>query len=219
MPRWTARGALALVLFMSHYLNEERDQELNPPPKPYRVTYGIKLSFMIVAMLGVIFYFQSITTKRSAEKQFITKNHLAPQQPQLSDMPKLSVVDVASGATVDLGAHTTWVLLNIWATWCPPCQEEMPELELLQQKLNGKLLVIALSVDDSIDAVKDFKATHNPSFTMLWDNAKRTPAIFGITKYPETFLINPHGQIIYQFSGPKKWASPQALDYLVTIMR
>lgn len=133
-------------------------------------------------------------------------------------MPKFSVYDPLSSNKVDLSFDgEEMILLNIWATWCPPCQKEMPSLALLQEKLRGKLRIIALSVDDDVSAVTDFIKANNPSFTVLWDKDKASLKHFGVEKYPETFLISPDGYLTTQFSGPRDWGSALVLDYFSNI--
>jgi thiol-disulfide isomerase/thioredoxin len=198
---------------------EDNEAKLNPAPKNFRVSYAIKLGFIGITALGIGVYFQSIKTRRDAEKKFLQENHMAETTPTISIMPAIKAMEPKTGQLVDIAEPNSWTLLNIWATWCPPCREEMPSLELLQQKLKNKLHVIALSVDDNIDMVKEFMVINQPSFRVLWDHSKEASLKFGIKKYPETFLINPQGRIVAQFSGPRDWAAARAIDYLLNILK
>ncbi|USN51944.1 MAG: TlpA family protein disulfide reductase [Myxococcales bacterium] len=112
-----------------------------------------------------------------------------------------------------------WVLLNLWATWCPPCQAEMPSLEILEKNFGDKLTIIALSADDSIEPVLSYIQTHKPSFKVYFDQKKQMTKLLGIDKYPETFLISPEGRFVSQMSGPRDWSSKAAFSYFEHIIK
>jgi thiol-disulfide isomerase/thioredoxin len=100
------------------------------------------------------------------------------------------------------------VLLNFWATWCPPCIEEMPSLENLSQRLSDKLTVLTVSVDEDWDAVKKF-FPRGTSLSVLLDTSKEIPKKFGTDKYPETFLIDSQGRV-QQLFYQAKWDGAEA---------
>lgn len=191
-----------------------QEEELNPAPKSYRVTFSTKVAFLGIAALGVGAYGYMVVKRRATQAQFLQNNQMAAVKIMPAPLPKISVIDPKNEQPVPIVPEGQWTLLNIWATWCPPCQEEMPSLELLQKKLGAKLSIVALSADDDLNAVKEFIKVNNPSFKVLWDQDKQLPARLGISKYPETFLISPDGLLSIQFSGPRDWASPMAIDYL-----
>jgi len=192
----------------------DNEAELNPAPKKYRVSLRIKSFFILLFLLGIIFYIQMIVDRRVTQRKFLTQNQMEAirLEPFLVQGP--TVYSPLDDSRMELEQEFKgWTLLNIWASWCPPCKAEMPSLEFLQQRLKGKLKIIALSVDDQVDVVKEFIDTFKPSFRVLWDQQGGIPKKFGITKYPETFLISPDGRLTTQFSGPRDWASPMVIDY------
>jgi peroxiredoxin len=96
------------------------------------------------------------------------------------------------------------VLLNIWATWCPPCREEMPGLERLSKELGPEgLRVVGVSVDakGDDDAVRDFLRENGITFTILRDPDARVSEAFRTTGVPETFLIGRDGVILDHWIG------------------
>jgi peroxiredoxin len=100
------------------------------------------------------------------------------------------------------------VLLNFWATWCPPCIEEMPSLENLSRRIGDRLNLITVSVDEDWETVKKF-FPRGTSLSVLLDVEKEVPKRYGTEKYPETFLIDSAGrvqQLFYQV----KWDSAEA---------
>lgn len=196
------------------------EEEWNPAPKNYRPTWALKVAFLCLASFGILAYGYMIIERRSAQKRFLESNQMAAIKLVETAVPNIKVTDPKTDLAVNFYEHIgqKWILLNIWATWCPPCQEEMPSIELLQQQLKDKLNIIALSVDDDIQMVKEFIKTHNPSFTIFWDQEKNISKKLGLSKYPETFLISPDGVLRIQFSGPRDWASKMAVDYLLKAM-
>lgn len=208
---------------MSNYQIEpgdENESALNPAPVAYKVSLKSKYAFVILLVLGFGLYGYMVLDRRISQGRFLQHNQMAAVKLVPTSLPAIMAHDVAHNEDAALSSHVKgWTLLNIWATWCPPCKEEMPSLELLHKKLAGKLTIVALSVDDNVAAVKDFMATNNPSFTVLWDKYQKSPLNFGVDKYPETFLISPDGLVTTQFSGPRNWASANTLDYFSSILK
>lgn len=201
-------------------LSDQEEKELNPPPKPYKVAWRMKIGFLVFAVIGMGMYALLLADRRMTENRFVMHQDILPVKLAPSPMPPLSVIDPVSSAPVELRfVDDKYTLLNIWATWCPPCQKEMPSLGQLSISFKDKLRVIALSVDDDEAAVKKFIAEHKLALTVLWDHKKKSIDHLGIDKYPETFLISPDGKLITQFSGPRDWGSPQIFDYFLNELK
>jgi thiol-disulfide isomerase/thioredoxin len=198
--------------------SEENEQLLNPPPRQYRVSLACKWLFLCFCLMGFIAYLAMVIERRLSQSQFLMYNQMAAIKLNQSSLPTLMVVNPLTHEELTLNTSGKWMLLNIWATFCPPCKAEMPSLELLQRKFQGELTIVALSVDDTVDAVKEFIDVNKPSFTVLWDKHKTSSAAFGVDKYPETFLISPDGVLVMQFSGPREWASALAFDYFSNVL-
>jgi peroxiredoxin len=107
------------------------------------------------------------------------------------------------------------VFLNVWATWCPPCRDEMPSMEKLHRSLAGKeFVMLAVSEDaQGREAVEPFVRQLGLTFPILLDPDGFIPKRYGITGYPETFIIDRSGRIIQHLIGPEDWASNQAVHY------
>ena len=96
------------------------------------------------------------------------------------------------------------VLLNVWATWCEPCKREMPELNAISQEFEDQgLRVIGVSIDrmQSDDALKQFAADHDASYTLAKDPKDRFSTVFKTSGVPVTLLIDRSGNIAYQWQG------------------
>jgi cytochrome c biogenesis protein CcmG, thiol:disulfide interchange protein DsbE len=105
------------------------------------------------------------------------------------------------------------VVLNFWATWCPPCIQEMPSLVALQKQLGDKVTILAVSEDDDDNAYKQFVKDHNVDLLTVRDT-KRSNELYGTFKFPETFVIDKDGKIVRKFIGAQEWTSPEIVDYL-----
>ncbi len=105
------------------------------------------------------------------------------------------------------------VVLNFWATWCPPCIQEMPSLVQLQKQLGDKVTILAVSEDDDDNAYKQFVKDHNVDLLTVRDT-RRSNELYGTFKFPETFVIDKDGKILRKFIGAQEWTSPEIVDYL-----
>ncbi len=105
------------------------------------------------------------------------------------------------------------VLLNFWATWCPPCVQEVPSLVALQQQMGGKVVVLAVSMDVDEEAYKTFTAKRMPGVLTARDPDQKSSKLYGTFAYPESFLIDKDGRIQRKFIGPVEWTSPEMMEY------
>ena len=109
------------------------------------------------------------------------------------------------------------VLLNIWATWCPPCREEMPALDALQRKLGGgDFAVVPISIDTGgIDAARSFYDEIGiRDLGLYWGEDVRVQLAFAAFGLPTTLLINRKGQELARIFGPVKWDKPAAIKQI-----
>ena len=111
------------------------------------------------------------------------------------------------------------VVLNYWATWCPPCIEEMPSLEKLHQALVSKgLSVVAVSVDERFSDIEKFVDRWNLSFTILHDEGMKVSRSYQTFKYPETYIIDRSGRLKSKIVGARDWVSPTVIRDLVELL-
>lgn len=111
------------------------------------------------------------------------------------------------------------VVLNFWATWCPPCVEETPSLNRLQkyiERRNG--LVLGVSVDEDPAAYEKFLRDQGVSFPTFREPTRKLALDYGTPVFPDTYIIDKHGKIARKFYGPQQWDSPDMLAYFDAIL-
>ena len=119
--------------------------------------------------------------------------------PQLPDHDEVSLASLRGQV----------VLLNFWATWCEPCEREMPAMQRLYERLApGGLHLLAVSVDDDAETANRFRERLRLTFDVLWDPDKRVSDAYQAYKYPETLLIGRDGVVVERYIGPRDWDSP-----------
>lgn len=113
--------------------------------------------------------------------------------------------------TVRLAEFTDrWVLINFWATWCPPCRMEMPSLDQLEEKFEGELTVLTINVEQTRDTIERFRANYDFSLPILLDAKGRVSRQYGVTGLPESWLLTPGGHPLAKLTGPLEWHNPPA---------
>jgi cytochrome c biogenesis protein CcmG/thiol:disulfide interchange protein DsbE len=116
--------------------------------------------------------------------------------------------------TVDLSKlRGKVVVLNLWATNCVPCVEELPSLLALQRKLPD-LAVIAVSWDDDPDAYHRFLTKHHVDLLTIRDPEQKVATLYGTAQIPETYIIDRKGVLQRKFVNAQDWTSPEIVSYL-----
>ncbi|MFP6641604.1 MAG: TlpA disulfide reductase family protein [Myxococcota bacterium] len=128
-------------------------------------------------------------------------------------LPSLNAETVVD--TSDLQGRVT--LLNFWATWCKPCEEEMPAMQQLQAELAGDdFVLLAISVDETRADVEAFQERLGLTFPILLDPEQNVARRYQTTGFPESFLVDQQGRIVERYVGPRDW---DHVDYIDRIQR
>jgi cytochrome c biogenesis protein CcmG, thiol:disulfide interchange protein DsbE len=116
------------------------------------------------------------------------------------------------------------VVLNFWATWCPPCVEETPALNRLQRYIEARNgVVLGVAADEDPAAYEKFLRDQGVVFPTYRDPATKDnhspiAQTYGTSMYPETYVIDRHGKIARKFIGFQQWDSPDMLAYFDAIL-
>ncbi len=124
--------------------------------------------------------------------------------------PPFGAVTLAKGDSVHLDRFAgEVVLLNIWATWCGPCEQEMPSIQRLYQDLSPEgLKIVSVSVDDDQpQTVSKWLVDRKLTFEVFQDRTHAIERIYQTTGIPESFVINRQGVIVKKVIGPLEWDS------------
>jgi peroxiredoxin len=137
------------------------------------------------------------------------------------DAPPLELPRLGDGALVELEAlRGKAVLVNFWATWCKPCEDEMPAMERLYGALRADgFELLAVSVDVGDDEVSAFRDRLALSFPILRDPDRRAASRWQSLRFPESWLVGPDGRIAARFIGPRDWDAPEYADRIRALLR
>jgi cytochrome c biogenesis protein CcmG/thiol:disulfide interchange protein DsbE len=154
------------------------------------------LAVGIVLAAGFLLILQSEETTPQ-----ITRGATAPdfELPRLSDGAQVRLADLRG----------TVVLVNFWATWCKPCEDEMPSMERLYRELHPSgFEMLAVSVDEETALVREFAARLGISFPVLLDPSQDVSKRFQTMGFPESLLLDRDGVVVERYVGPRDWDHP-----------
>jgi peroxiredoxin len=130
----------------------------------------------------------------------------------------LPALDTGSGAPppIHLYAHRGHVVLvNFWATWCPPCVEEAPSLEKFSAQMQKMgVEVIGVSVDQDAEALKKFAAQYHLTFPIARDPNQTASAKFGTYQFPETYILDRDGRVAEKIISSRNWTDPLMISFV-----
>ncbi|MGA2100464.1 MAG: TlpA disulfide reductase family protein [Candidatus Sulfotelmatobacter sp.] len=107
------------------------------------------------------------------------------------------------------------VVLNFWATWCPPCLEELPSLMTMQDRMRGRgVVVVGVSIDVDQDAYHRFLKQQGINFLTVRDPQQKVAGLYGTTGWPETYIIDRQGVLRRKFVGAVDWNEPEVVQFL-----
>jgi thiol-disulfide isomerase/thioredoxin len=141
---------------------------------------------------------------------------------EMSPAPDVSVVSLANGSALKLSdLKGKVVLLNFWATWCPPCREEIPSMMKLNGFMAGKpFQMVAVSIDEGgKPAIEAFFKQSGFSLPTYLDESGASSKSYGITGVPESFIIDKKGILVKKIIGGFAWDSPEAVSFLEGLMK
>src|SRR5659263_580433 len=112
------------------------------------------------------------------------------------------------------------LIINVWASWCGPCQQEMGSLERLARSKGGKqFIVIGISTDDYPEAAQAFLKRYPTSFSHYIDHQLLLENMLGADHLPLTLLVDAQGRVMAKYVGAKEWDSPEALKIVGHVFR
>jgi cytochrome c biogenesis protein CcmG, thiol:disulfide interchange protein DsbE len=111
------------------------------------------------------------------------------------------------------------LVLNFWATWCPPCVEEMPSLNEFARSMNGSgVVVLGVSIDRNERAYRSFLERNQLALAVARDPEENISSSYGTFKWPETYVIDRSGKVVQKYIGPRDWTDPKIVDSIKSLL-
>lgn len=105
------------------------------------------------------------------------------------------------------------VILHFWATWCPPCREEMPSMQRAHEALKADgIAVIAVNVGEDLETIDQFLEDEPVDFALPMDTDSKVAPRYPMRGLPATFVIDPQGRLAFSAMGSRAWDDPRLLD-------
>ena len=170
----------------------------------------MKTQQLLKALIGVLTVALVLVVYDSIREPNVVVGDTAPNFKVVTD----------SGKTLtrtDFGGKV--LVLNFWATWCPPCREELPSLNRFQQQLAGTgIVVLGVSVDKNEQVYKAFLKRNGVTFETSRDPEANVSADYGTFKYPETYVIDANGKVRQKYIGEVDWMDPQVVGSIKALL-
>jgi peroxiredoxin len=173
-----------------------------------KIVFLVVLVVMMALFIAGMFLMDRATGNKA---RAITSGDRAPEF-------RLKTVNNASVSLADL--HGKVVMVHFWATWCPPCVEEIPTLDRLYRSLMGKdFMMLAVSEDEGgAGGVASFIQQNRLNLPVLLDTGNDVARLYGTYKLPETYIVDREGVVRYKAIGPRDWTDPSNIQILQNII-
>jgi len=112
------------------------------------------------------------------------------------------------------------VVVNFWATWCPPCREEMPSMQRAWEVIEPQgMMMLGINVGEDEDTIFSFTANYPVEFPLLMDQDSAVITAWPVRGLPTTFVVDPAGRIAFRAIGGREWDDPELLAALSTLAK
>lgn len=155
-----------------------------------RVVAGVVVTALVLGALVVLF-----ATAGSGEDADTSAQVVADEAPDLTAV-------TTDGEVFDLGStRGKWVLVNFFATWCPPCVAEHPELVAFSEAHPEDVVVVSVAFDEPADVIEEFFDRNGGDWPVIAEDTGGIVLDFGVVKLPESFLVSPDGVVVEKIEG------------------
>ena len=180
----------------------------------------MKLRDTLLAALAALALAGIVTLPARAADLPPLSHNLARLAPKAAPVLKLKDLDGTSHDLAHLRGKV--VLINFWATWCPPCRREMPSMERLRQALaNEPFVVLAVDVGESADTIETFTGQLDTTlgFPILLDTTSRAMQAWKVAGLPTTFLVDKRGRIVASAVGGREFDHPELVKTIRELLQ
>ncbi len=179
--------------------------------------FVVSASFLLGSFLGITVDADSPDTKGGDRGVMFAANLPEIGRPA----PDFTLKDT-SGKNASLKDYKgRVVMINFWATWCPPCRQEMPSMEELFKEYNKKgFEILAISSDSQGEKiVKPFMEFYELNFRALMDPEGNVHSIYGVTAIPTTYIVDKQGNVTHKIMGPMDWKDKKSKEMIERLLQ
>ena|SRR5687768_8121725 len=182
----------------------------------YLKPFAIIGPILIILAFGYYYYLSSKSVS------------MPPSVERLKNMETQGLPEFSSktwtGRTFDLREYKGQVvILNFWASWCPPCIEEIPSLIKLVDHFKGRIRLVAVSGDSEKKDIevflKSFPTLLNPNVDIIWDQDRNLMKLFGVQTLPESFVTDTRLKLTKKIAGTINWYTPDSISYVNELLK
>jgi len=171
-----------------------------------------------LSLLSVLLCLASLTVQAADPPLQFT---LTPVKPRLN-APELELANLEGQSVALSGLRGKVVIVNFWATWCPPCRREFASMERLRKILADRPLeILAINEGEAVDVIEGFSSALDtpPSFPVLLDPIGDAMALWPVRGLPTTFVIDKKGRMAYRAIGGREFDHAQMLNKIDGLLR
>ena len=176
-------------------------------------------ALVLVPLLILLGLSLTVVGAASSEDPFKSLELIKPQRTQAAR--DFTVPTPAGGALRLADYRGKVVFVNFWATWCPPCKEEMPSMERLYQRFKERgFIVLAVSVDaEGAGAVNRFVKENKLTYPIGLDPQMALASEYGVRALPSSFFVDRRGILVAVALGPREWDSKAARELVESLLK
>ncbi len=176
--------------------------------------WQVKLGYVstVLFCMAVGFDLTGLASPASAAPQFL---HEVPGRPHAKDF---SLSDLDGNATTLSDLRGKVVIVNFWATWCPPCRMEIPSMQRAWNLLKDRdVMMLAVHVGGDEDKIWTFLNEFDVQFPVLIDAKSKVSSLWGMFGMPTTYIVDPQGNIALKAIGGREWDDPALIAQILAL--
>lgn len=192
----------------------------------HRQHFGSRLTFQASAglILALLIFFSSANAAFGAEARpwyaagLETMGFYVFDQP--FEQPNFNVTSVTGSMKSRLSSKGNITLLNFWATWCPPCKQEIPTIQKLNDVMKGeKFEIMAIDLGESASSVKSFLDQNKITYAVYLDQKNSLADLYASRGIPTTYILDKNGKFIAGIIGTFDYSNPQFVNIMKELSR
>ena len=180
-------------------------------PKNHLVDTMKRISSLTMLLLGIMLATRAFCGEQSQPLYKVKGEPLAPD---------FSLPDTSGNVDQLKDYRGRVVVVNFWATWCPPCRYELPSMESAYKQLSAQgIEILAINVGEDEDTIFTFTADYPVTFPLLMDRDSSIINAYPVVGLPTTFIIDAEGRLVYRAIGTRVWDNKQLLAQIIALKK